>query len=271
MPQHLITPGYKYSAGIGYIAIPRDLDRDKYIKDCYANCRVSMQTEDGGFHNRIPVTPEVMNFIEFPLIQNELGTPVVYITDQQYQYHYIIGRFQKRNSLGDGAEYKFKFSRALNDAHVDISGSAKDRTINLLIDGGDKKGVLTINLFGEGNDSELNIDIQGNLNSNVTGKTNILQSDSIAIKTTDSDGNYSAIEQSANETKIKSGKLSINDGEEPMVLGNKLQALFNSIFDTICKIKTVDKKPLSPDSIAQIILLKTKVQEILSSEGFLNK
>ena len=57
---------YKYTVGRGYIALPVDLERAQYIRDCYKNNQVCILTEEGGFLTRLPISPEILNFIEFP-------------------------------------------------------------------------------------------------------------------------------------------------------------------------------------------------------------
>lgn len=273
MSQGLITiPGFKYNGGIGYVAIPKDLDRSKYIKDCYTNSQISMWTEEGGFHNRIPVPPEVMNFLEFPTSIDKLGTPVIYITDEQYQHHYIVNRLLRKDSLGSNTENKFKFTKELDSAHVEISGSAKDRTINLLIDSADKDGQLTINLFSQNKNCKLKLDVQGDIDVNTTGNVDLEQYGSFSVKTIDEDDNSASFEQTSSENKFYNKKLIVNDGDEPMILGNKLVDFLNKFIDRVSEIQTVTKLGLQPIvNKIEVIELKEEVRTILSEEGYLNK
>jgi hypothetical protein len=273
MNQGLIPiSGFKYTVGIAYIAIPQDLDRDKYIKDCYANHYVCMRTEDGGFHNRIPVSPEVLNFLEFPIKINELGSPVVYVTDQQLQHHYIVSRFQKRETLGDSSEHKFKFTRQLNGGHVEINGSAKNSSINVLIDGNNNAGICTINIFNKDKTSQLNVDIQGDVSIKSTGTLTLEQYGDLIVKTIDSDDNESSFKQSSSENKFYNEKFIINDGDEPMALGNKLVDFFEKLIDQIGAIQTITQLGLQPIvNKSKVLELKNELKTILSKEGFLKQ
>lgn len=265
----ITTPGFKYSGGIAYIAIPRDLDRDKYIRDCFANNYVSMRTEDGGFHNRIPVPPEVLNFLEFPTKVDELGSPVVYITDQQYNHHYIVNRYERRDSIGDNSEHKFKFTRQLESSHVEISGSVKDGAVNILIDSFNKKGSFNLNVYNANKDCQANIDIQGNIVINSSNNVEINQSNSFKVVTTDEDDNSSSYQQTASENRFYNKKFIVNDGKEPMVLGDQLNDFIDSLINTLTGLQTVDQKPLSPASITKLNALKAQVKKIKSTEAFL--
>lgn len=265
------APGYQYNAGIAYVAIPSDLDRERYIADCYSNCQVSLWVNDGSFLNRVPVSPEVLSFLEFPLEKNQLGSPVIYVTDELHKQLYIVARLLRRNQLGDIKEHQFKFKRQLDNAIVEISGNVKNGTINLLIDSADETGSLNVNLFSRNDNAKLNVQVQGNIEIVSAGNTVIKQHDRITIETVDQNSDDSArVEQTATEHKFYNKKLTVNDGDEPMVLGNKLNDLFDKLIDSIASI-TVQKKPVDPDIQIKIRALKGDVKKILSEEGFLNK
>ena len=55
------------SVGIGYIIVPPDVDRQKYIDTCYAKETVSMYLDFGGFSvNNVRISVDALNLIEFP-------------------------------------------------------------------------------------------------------------------------------------------------------------------------------------------------------------
>jgi hypothetical protein len=265
-------PGYKYNAGIAYVAIPRDLDRAQYLKDCYINHHISIRTHDGGFHNRVPISPEVLNFIIFPDTTEKLGSPVIYVTDHQYQNHYIVNRLVSRDELGDSSEHKFKFTRKIDDAYVEVSGSAQDRSINIVVNGSDKKGAININMFNDNKDCELALDIQGDFVVKATNNTSFDQYGEFKISTHDEDSNTSSFTQTSQENKFNSAKFIINNGEDKMVLGNKLVSFFEDLIDEISKITTLTKLGKQPIlNKAKVLALKRKLKDFISQEAFLNK
>lgn len=258
--------GFKYNAGIAYVAIPSDLDRATYIADCYKNWHVSVRTEDGGFLNRVPITPEVLNFIEFPLTPSELGTCVQYVTDEQHQTTFIVNRFANREEIGDGREHMFQLRRKYKGQFVEISGSAKEGFINLFVDAKSIKGGLNIHINSDNDDALLNIDIAGILKTS-TKSTQLTQTDSFEVSTTDGD-NESSYQQTATENKFFNKRFIVNDGENPAVLGNEIKTFLGNFIDEVSKI-TVNGSPIS--NLVQVQDLKKKLDDMLSKEMFLNK
>lgn len=266
-------PGFKYNVGIAYVAIPSDLDRGKYIADCFKNSSISVYTEDGGFNNRVPISPEVLGFIEFPINTNELGSPVIYITDEVYKHPYVVARLLKRNELGDNKEYQFKFKRILDKAFIEISGSVQNNTINLLIDSADQAGQLNINLFSKDKNSKLSIDVQGDVEIVNSGSKKITQQKEIVVETIDENGEDKASwQQSTTENKFYNKKLIVNDGTEPMVLGNKFKEFMNDFIDELSNIKTNTAIGLQPIiNAVQVNAFKAKIDNFLSKEGYLKE
>jgi hypothetical protein len=264
-------PGYKYSVGIAYIAMPSDLERETYIRDCYKNCFVSIKTEDGGFLNRIAINPETMNFIDFPTEAGKLGSAVVYVVDDLYQQPHIIGRIQSPDELGDGREHGFKFRRALDGGFVEVSGSGKDRSINLLVDGEEQKGSVNIHIFNKNQDCELKVDVTGDVNVVASGVVTATSHKGVIIQTL-GEGDSTRFEQTDTEHKFTSQKVIVNDGEDPMVLGNELKTFLENLIDEIGAITTVTALGLQPIvNKVKVTALKDKLNTILSKEGFLNK
>jgi hypothetical protein len=266
-------PGEKFNMGAAYIALPSDIPREKFIADCYKNCWVTIQTEDGGFHNRVPIAPEVLGFIEFPEKPNELGTPVVYGVDEKYSYLYVISRYMKRDELGDMREGMFKFKRRLDDGFVEVSGSVNDRSVNILVNGGDKPGKIFIRAISNNQDCELDVDVAGNIAVNASGEVKATSHKGITIETIDPDGDDSAsIKQTSTEHNVYSKKLVMNDGSEPMVLGKKWKSFMESFIDQVAAITITTMLGIQPIlNKVQVEELKQHLDEALSQEGFLKQ
>jgi hypothetical protein len=263
-------PGFKYPIGIAYVAMPSDLEREAYLRDCYMNCYISIKTEDGGFLNRISIDPETLNFITFPLKAGELGSTVVYVVDTLYQQPHIIGRLLDPNELGDGREHSFKFRRVLDGGFVEVSGSGKDRSINLLVDGGDQQGAVNIHIFNKNQDCSLNVDVTGDVNVVASGAINASSHKGVLLQTLGDA--QTKFEQTDTEHKFTSQKVIINEGKDPMILGNELKSLLEDLITEISNITTVTALGLQPIvNKVKVTALKDRLSDILSQEGFLNK
>lgn len=267
------APGFKYNAGIAYVGIPSDLDRNEYIADCYRNHHISVHLDDGGFSNRVPISPEVLGFITFPAETNELGSPLVYIMDEIYQQPYIVARLMRRDELGDSNEHAFKFSRKLNGSFVEVSGSAKDNMINILVDGDEDAGLINLKLYSKNEDCKLLIDVQGDVEISSSKSTYLSQQKEMVVETIDSESDdFSKTVLTPTDYKIYTSKMQMNEGEENMVLGAKLKTFLGKFIDQVAAIKTTTAIGLQPIiNATEVLALKNELDSFLSKEGFLKQ
>lgn len=266
-------PGYKYSSGIGYITLPTDLDRDTYIRDCYKNFHVSLKTEDGGFLNRVPISPEVLNFCEFPSTTTEIGTCVIFVTDEMLQEYFIVARFANRNEIGDNKEGAFKIRRKIGSQFVEISGSAKEKHLNLIVDGDTDGGEININVLNNNKNGAVNVNIAGDLKLLASGQVSLYQEGTFKVETADNKSDNSAtFDQTSTENHFQNQKIVINKGDEPFVLGNKLKDMFDAFIEEVGNITVTTAMGQMPIlNKIQILAYKQRTKEFLSQVGYIDK
>lgn len=266
-------PGDKYTVGVAYVAVPSDIDRAAYILDCFRNNQVSLMCEDGAFYNRVPISPDVLNWIEFAEDGRGLGTPVVYATEEIHQQPIVIARLQQGSTLGDGKEHAFKFRRMLDGVLVEINGNSKTAALNLIVDGDKQSGKVNINIFNENKDCILNIDVAGDVNVNATNNTKITQQKSAIIETTDPNGEDKAsFSQSSTQNQFNNQKLIVNDGSDPLTLGNELKKFLGDFIEEVGKITTATAIGTQPIlNATQILAYKERLDEFLSTVIFTDK
>lgn len=266
------VPGAHWSSGVAYIAIPSDIDRTIYIDQCYKSGRVSVWTEDGGFINRVPIDVEVLNYIEFPQIIEQLGTAVVYVTEPVHQQPVIIARLPKSDEVGELKENQFKIKRKLGNKIVEVSGTPN--ALNLVVNSGEEVGSININLISFNSDSQFNIDIAGDVSVEVSGEVEFIQRKKFIVNTIGDDDKdiNSTFEQTNEEHKFNSNKFIINEGDEPFLLGQKTIDFLEKFIDKVGAIQTVTQLGLQPIvNKADILLLKKELKTLISKEAFLNK
>lgn len=169
----VVNPTSLQAAGVAYIGLPYDVDRDVYLRDCYMNARVTIRLEDGAVINHAPIDVDVLNFIEFPKVPEELGTAVVYLTEPIHQHPMIIARVQKGDQLGDGREHFFKIRRIINDQIVSIDGDAHQGFININVIAGDKQGKVKIKLDNKTNDNIFEVQVAGEIKLTTSNRTHL--------------------------------------------------------------------------------------------------
>lgn len=264
---------YNYTIGFAYIALPNDIERDVYIADCYKNYQVSIVMEDGGFFNRVPISPEDIGFIRFPDTPDKMGTPVVFGTDGIYKQPAVLTRLPERAELGDGREYQFKFKRKFNDQLVEISGSAANGQINIIANGASSPAKLNISVMSDNQDSEVDLDVAGSIRASATGDIFLNSQNTANIATIDPNSdNETSFQQTTTEHHFLNEKLIVNKGEDPLTLGNELADLLNDFIDQVAAIKTVTSLGLQPIvNKASVQALKKRVDSIKSQVMFTDK
>lgn len=269
--------GEQWSGGVAYIALPSDIERDTYLRECFQNSRVSIWSEDIGFLNRVRVDSETMNFIEFPKVAEEFGTAVVFITEPIHKQPIIIGRLPKIDELGELREHQFKIKRQLGNKTVEISGSPERGILNLVVNAADDQGGINIILTNANDDGVLNLSVAGDIKVDAASSVEFLQKKRFYVNTVGEDGkdeNEASYEQTNKDHKFSGEKFMINEGKEPMVLGKKIQSFMETLIDDICAITIVvtgSVGTLNPADITKLQAKKAEIESILSREGFLKQ
>lgn len=149
------------SNGLGYIIIPPDVDRDKYIEECFVNETVSIYLDSGGMSiNNVKITRECLDNIEFPDKINELGQCVVYIIHPKSRLPIIIGTLSKikQSNLIGYKQINFRKSFKENFSSVKIDGVLGQITLSTFSETG---GGISVSCGSSNEDSLFEMNIQG--------------------------------------------------------------------------------------------------------------
>lgn len=271
--------GEAYSAGIAYITIPSDVDRDVYIANCYRTSTVSIYSEHNGFTARAIIGKIGIGFIEFPLLTGKFGSPVSFVIEPIHNQPMIIEVFSNQENITDLKEHQFKFKRQFEGNSVEITGSPIDKFIGINVSA-KEGGAIFLNVESNTKDAKLGINVKGDIEAIASGNTSIIQHGSLELKTYHNEelGRFSSIQQTSDSntltsetTSINTNTLSINDGSEPFILGNKLAAFMKSMIEEIgnSTVTTMlGQMPLL--NAAKILELQNKVDPFLSDTAFLD-
>ena len=257
----------KWSCGIAYICIPKDIDRDIFIADCFLKGTVMIKSQDGGVYKNCPINKSTFNDIIWPDKYTENGTAVVYITEPIHKQPIVVASLIFNNEIVDQTEQQFKLKRHFKNSVVEISGSAQDEYLTILVEG-DKKSDFLIKLSNKNNDAILNIDIDGYYNLLAVNDINIASQSQIINKVGYGDKS-TKITQDATEINNRANKFSINDGSQAMILGNIFKNLFDDFIDTVAQSTVttrIGQMPLL--NATQIAAFKAKTAQILSDISF---
>lgn len=240
---------YSSPVGFGYIVIPHNDDREKYIKTCLRKERVAIQLEAGGsVINNCYISKESLNRVVFPQTSNNLGSAVAYIVPQFYDIPIIIGIISKEDETQLLDENSFKHEVHTNDSIVSIIGKGKEGNLFIEVNSEySSGGNIYVTLRNKENKANLSIKCFGDINIYSEGdivlktlKQVSIQSfhinengeESLNAKLSLSEDSF--LIEDKNENKISSNsdgeiniqpktKCNLFEGSEPLVKGSELK------------------------------------------------
>lgn len=134
---------------VGYVMIPKSVDRDGYIKTCYRTNRICVLVEGGLFKTDVYITNEVLPNISFPKEPGEKGTQVVIAAGSFKNQPIIIGTLQGNDETPDWVEEIYRFRKQYEDVTMLMCMDPKNKEWNLDISGGTP---VNLNIIAGGND-----------------------------------------------------------------------------------------------------------------------
>lgn len=140
------------SVGLARVFIPTEVDRDHYVADCYRTGRIDLYDESQGLYlKQCFVTNEVLENLKFPRGIGELGDPVVWVAQPTvFTRPMVVGTFPTGNRMRLGTDQTIEVHKEWDKGYVDITGDAKDGSMNIVVHGQEKSGgAFRISVFGD--------------------------------------------------------------------------------------------------------------------------
>lgn len=263
--------GYQWQVGVGYVALPSGVDRTVYIEDCYRNARVSIWSEDSGFFNRVPIDSETLNFIVFPESVDKLGTAVVFVTEEIHNQPIVVARLQKTDEIGELRENEFKIKRKYQNGLVEISGSSNKGVLNLIVS---SENQSTINIVVRDKNKKGRVIVEADGAIELRSTLVKIKSKDFIIETGVEKESETFYKQKEEVHHFSGKKAVLNEGDNPVALGNQLKKLLESLIDDISALTIVvagTVGTLSPKDVINLQVKKKQIETILSEELFVKK
>ena len=267
------APGKRNSAGVGYLMLPADIDRELWIKTCYKKGQVSLLNENERIDN-VLISKHIIKDLEFPLNYKKLGTKIVWVsTTKNVIAIAIINKASEVIEISNDQIFNV-IKKGGKKSAIEISGNIEDEFLTINVDSkSGKSGKILLNITNINNKGELNILINGKtvLESNYL-ENNILENLTFNIQ--------NPLEDSSTQTQIKyertigftysdefGNKITINkDGtilgansNQSMVLGDRLEQILVRILTELMNARVATM--LGP----QPLLNSVTFQQILNS------
>lgn len=274
------------SAGVGFVVIPSDVDREQYINDCYRTNTLTINGGKGyGYFSGVHADINVMQNIHFPTDEENRGTPVVWIKDAVSQLPVIVGVLRKQNEYYSLSENQYKLKRGTEKTDVEIFIDGNESELNITILGDkDYPANMNVKLSSENSDSIFNLNCDNEININGSKSVNVITNKKVSLLVNDKGENKMKLsyelenglnykDEFENEIVAKDGEIDIiskkinhNEGKEPMVLGNTLADILDEMLKAIQAITVVSPvgATSTPVNAASFAAIQGKLNTIKS-------
>ena len=202
----------------GYIIVPENEEREKFIEQCLRTERFSVLIEGGTIAHNCYITKSALRDIKFPLVNQKLGSGVCFHADPFSDKKIITGVVGvDPDELNKDDIMVFKKTRDGNYAMLSVDGNGQ---INIDVIGTAGNGKLNINVRNDDYTSEVNIHVKGKISLYTEGNTEITARDGDINLVTNKNANITCDEN----VVIQTGqKLLVDKADEAMVRGDELQ------------------------------------------------
>jgi hypothetical protein len=271
-------PGARSSAGVGYISLPIDVDKDVFIQQCLNLHVVSIVTEDGEFINNVSVDEDKMQSIRFPDSYKGIGSCVVWVNLPKVNKPIIVAILNPKDKASKISEQNLHNVIRRNSIKDNVGASSKidgNKGKILLTTEGESEGesIVSIRVFNNAKKGKLDAYVQGNVKVETEKdiKLEVVDGFEVAIQDKENKSKKTSIKYTRksgfsykdefdNEWIIKDGKVrckskkfEFTDGSsklEPAVLGDQTQKALDEISNNLVKLLQIISTWISTDSAA---------------------
>lgn len=226
-----LAGGHK-TCGTGFIVLPDLITRQDYITRCFNTSYVSIHIEGSGLVNNVVITEKDLLSVIFPKLPGELGSQVVYVTDQEQQQLFIVGVLVKNGRTGLEENIQ-KISRTVDTTTTSFVLNPTEGVVSITVQSAALSNLL-VNLLSESQSALLQFIVNGF--TSFVGKSLMMkQTDEILLKVkhpTSLDTTY--LSMSPKELKLgATERIELGDGQEAAVLGNQLKQFLSDFITEV--------------------------------------
>lgn len=220
---------FRDSFSLWRIYLPTDVDRDKYVKTCYMTGTVSLVNENSEFKHSVKIGRLSLQVITFPADTKSFGSEVICASMPYSGRLYVVDVFSSSSEIYDQEENQYRFFKVGKGyAEARIDGSGK---ILLTVDSDDAAEV-EISVTNKDRSGSLKVNVNGEIMVINDGKTTVQSSQEINLEQYDAEADErTVVNIIKDQVKVISKKILLNDGEEPILLGNKTVDLLTKLLD----------------------------------------
>lgn len=216
------------TAGVGYVVLPlTDVDRQTYIENCLRTCTVTIQGGPGrSIYQNVPIAPEVLQMVEFPVDTESFGTPVIWVVDDLQQWPVVVN-YLNLTELDQQQIGQRRFRKQIGDSIVEFILDAANSEIDIMVSGtANTPGELNIKVTSPNGDSKVNLYSDGDVSVSGTKSVQVTSAQKIVANIIDGVDTEEGVEvtlegnslsyktkNSKSTFTVKGDKASFNGGE----------------------------------------------------------
>ena len=175
------------TAGVGYVVLPlTDVDRQTYIENCLRTCTVTIQGGPGrSIYQNVPIAPEVLQMVEFPVDTESFGTPVIWVVDDLQQWPVVVN-YLNLTELDQQQIGQRRFRKQIGDSIVEFILDAANSEIDIMVSGtANTPGELNIKVTSPNGDSKVNLYSDGDVSASGTKSVQVTSAQKIVANIID--------------------------------------------------------------------------------------
>lgn len=222
------------TAGVGYVVLPlTDVDRQTYIENCLRTCTVTIQGGPGrSIYQNVPIAPEVLQMVEFPVDTESFGTPVIWVVDDLQQWPVVVN-YLNLTELDQQQIGQRRFRKQIGDSIVEFILDAANSEIDIMVSGtANTPGELNIKVTSPNGDSKVNLYSDGDVSVSGTKSVQVTSAQKIVANIIDGvdteEGVEVTLEGDSLSYKTKNSKSTFTvKGDEASFNGGKNRGVVN--------------------------------------------
>lgn len=247
------------------VAMPTDVDREVYIKNCYLTNSITIANDNGEYQHNVRIGKLALQLVDFPNDIDSFGSDVLCAKAPYSSKLYIIDVFNTVKQYQFQSEDQFRFIKknGIGTAGIIVDGRGK---IILSVDGDVESGNIEVKVTNKERKGKLSVNVNGDIEIENDGATSIKTSTGFRAEyKKDSKSEPVSIQIDENGCLINSNKVQLNESDEPILLGNKTVSLLQSILETLGG-DSAGPYPLR--SSATYLQLKEQLEDLKSKKSF---
>jgi hypothetical protein len=272
-----VDPFNQYEVGVGYVVLPMGVERESYIKQCFANNTISARNEQGTFFKNTMIQDDQLQNVVFPAEPGERGSVLVWNFVPKHNSPIVVAVLNLKDGYGQLTEEN---QWRAQKSHEGVSAS-----LNLL----PKSNKLELEVSVPEGGGELHI-------KSIGGKLNLVATDQVDVYGANGARLFSKewinLDITADDLSSVLSQISYEDGEwwikgdangaqEPAALGDTLKAKLEDLIDEVSSVLDNIKLITVPTAVGpsgtplnfaafdinkvNLATLKSQLSQILSS------